>query len=127
MVSPTEGEVATANPGTASDGGDARTTSASPYLSQSSEQHPDLTRIPSPSFSTGTGSGSSSNQPGVLQPQTGLGLGLGLGRGKLVGSTSTSTSTSASSEAIGGASQGSEEVLGRMDLYDETGRRPRGF
>ena len=35
-----------------------------------------------------------------------------LGRGR-----STSTSTSASSEAVGGASQGSEEVIGRMDFF----------
>jgi autophagy-related protein 13 len=120
LVSPTEGEVI---PRTTSDGGDARTTNASPYPSQSSEQHPDITHIPSPTFSTGTGSGSSPNQPGVLHSQTGLGLGLGRGRG----STSTSTSASTSSEAIGGASQGSEEVIGRMDLYDEMGRRPRRF
>ena len=122
LVSPTEGEVI---PSTTSDGGDARTTSASAYPGQSSEQHPDITHIPSPTSSTGAGSGSSSNQPDVLHPQTGLGLGLGLGRGR--GTTSTSTSASASSEAIGGASQGSEEVVGRMDLYDEMGRRPHRF
>ncbi|KDR79468.1 hypothetical protein GALMADRAFT_243561 [Galerina marginata CBS 339.88] len=48
------------------------------------------------------------------------GLGLGLGRGRYA---STSSSTLATSEA--GASQGSEEVIGRMELYEE--RRRSGY
>ena len=128
LVSPTEGEATTTtNPSSTSDSGDARTTKASPYRGQTGEQqqYPNPTRIPSPTSSRGT---SRSNRPGaVLHPQTGLGLGLGRGRGGLVGSATSTTSTSGSSEALGGASQGSEEVIGRMDLYDEMGRRPSGF
>jgi len=123
LVSPTEGEVTTTtNPSATSDSGDARTTRASPYRGQTGEQQQ---QHPNPTSSTGT---SSSNRPGsVLHPQTGLGLGLGRGRGGLVGSATSTTSTSGSSEALGGASQGSEEVIGRMDLYDEMGRRPSRF
>ncbi|KAF4609477.1 hypothetical protein D9613_012304 [Agrocybe pediades] len=51
-------------------------------------------------------------------PPSGHGLGLGRAR-----HASTSSSTLATSEA--GASQGSEEVIGRMDLYEE--RRRTGF
>ena len=110
LVSSSEGEVP-ANP---SDGGGGEGplthTSASPYpgQQQQQQQHP--------------------NHP----YPTSLALGLELGRGRgVLRSTSTSTSTSASSEAVGGTSasagQGSEEVIGRMDFYGESGGGPRRF
>lgn len=105
-----------------------RTISGSPHSGQTSEHRTNPIRILSPSSispsSSSSGSGSSSKQP--LHPQIGFGLGLGLGRGR--GLTSTSTSTSVSSEANDASiGQGSEEVIGRMDFYDESRRRPRMF
>jgi len=116
LVSPSE-EVPT-NP---SGGGPLMHTSASPYPGQQ-QQHPNSpARFPSPTSSAGS---SSNNQPGIFYPQTNnttshaLGLEIGRGRGVVRSTnTSTSASTSASSEAVGGgASQGSEEVIGRMDF-----------
>ena len=133
LVSLAEGEVITAaNPSATSDSGEAGPTSANPYEGQSGDQqqHPNLIQSSSPTSSSSTGDSSSRPPGGVLHPgETGLGFGLGRGRGSTSASTS---STSVSSEAnIGGGgganSQGSEEVIGRMDLYDEMGRRPRGF
>jgi len=137
LVSPSEAEVSGGR--VTSDGGSfmlARTTSArssGPSQTGVEQRPPNSIRIPSPSStSTGTGSSSSSssNQAGgVFHPQASLGLGLGLGRGGFVRSTSASASTSTSSEAID-ISQGSEEVIGCMDFYDESlgmGRRLHRF
>ena len=130
LVSPSEGEVP-ANPSGGGDGRPLMHTSASPYPGgQQQQQHPNHpTRIPSPTSSSADSS--SNNQPGIFYPQTtshALGLESGRGRGVIRSTTSTSTSTSASSEAVGGAaSQGSEEVIGRMDFYGETGGGPRRF
>ena len=120
FVSPSEGEVP-ANP---SSGGDPLV-----HTSAGGQQHSNYpTRIPSPTSSAE----SSSNQHGIFYPQTTSGShahGLEIGRGRGVvrsttANTSASTSSSASSEAVGGgASQGSEEVIGRMDFYGETGGR----
>ena len=113
LVTPYEGEV----PSDSSEGGLLMPTSASPYPGGQQQQHPNHpTRIPSP----------------ITSSSTSHALGHELGRGRdVVRSTSTSTSTSASSEAVGGAaSQGSEEVIGRMDFYHdgETGSGgPRRF
>ncbi|PPQ78451.1 hypothetical protein CVT25_011846 [Psilocybe cyanescens] len=64
---------------------------------ESGERDLDTNRIPYPSYFY--------NTPG---------MGLGIGRGR---HSSTSSSTMGTSEA--GASQGSEEVIGRMELYEE--------
>ena len=113
LVSPTEDD-----PVNPSGGGGP--SSASPYPAEEQPPHPNSpTRIPSP---TSSASSSSNNQPGIFYPhQTNdhaLGLEIGRGRGVVRSThTSTSTSTSASSEAVGGgASQGSQEVIGRMDF-----------
>ena len=107
-------------------------TSPSPYPGH---QHPNSPSRISPS-PTSSGGSSTNNQPGIFyHPQTisntshALGLEIGRGRGVVRSTnTSTSTSTSASSEAVGGGSgsggggggsggsQGSEEVIGRMDF-----------
>ena len=100
----------------------------------SGQQHPNSSaRIPSPTSSAG--SSSNNQQPGTIfyhphqtnNTTTSHALGFEIGRGRGVvrttANTSTSTSTSASSEAVdggggdgGGGSQGSEEVIGRMDF-----------
>ena len=115
LVSPSGGEVP-ANPSD-DGGGPLMHTSASPYPG-GQQQHP--TRIPSP---TSSASSSPNHQPNIFYPQTtSHALGFDRGRGRSARSTaaSASTSMSASSEAAGGgsgsASQGSEEVIGRMDF-----------
>ena len=130
LVSPSEGEVS-ANLSSGDGDRPIMHTSASPYPG-GHQQHPDHhpIRIPSP---TSSADSSSNNQRGIFYPQTNTttshALGFDRGRGVVRSTTaSSSTSTSASSEAVGGsASQGSEEVIGRMDFYGETGGRLRRF
>lgn len=77
-----------------------------------------------PPFSRGIGLGipmrGASDREHYFPYSNAPGLGLGLGRGR---HASTSSSTLATSEVD--ASQGSEEVIGRMDLYEE--RRRGGY
>lgn len=68
---------------------------------------------------SGTESPTSPRSPQSYQQYNTQGMGLGIGRVRY-----PSTSSSGLAHSDGGASQGSQEVLGKMDLYEE--RRLRG-